>query len=284
MAGEEPRGTVHHISAWDGLSLAVREWRGGDRLRPLLCLPGLVRTSGDFAPVAAALGAGRRIIAPDYAGRGESGRARDVNRYAPEACVRDVLDVCAALHVHGAVGIGTSFGGLLCMGIAAARHSVLHAVVLNDVGPEIGGGGADFVRRFVAADPALPGVEACIAHLRAVLPPLSLHSDADWQAMARLTYAAGADGRWHPVWDTRIVRLLRRDTPDLWPLFGAMAHIKLLLLRGEASNILLPDTVSRMLAARPDMAIESLPGIGHAPTLAEPAVVAALSAFLEQVE
>jgi pimeloyl-ACP methyl ester carboxylesterase len=275
---------IHRISAWDGLSLAVREWHGGDAHRPLLCLPGLVRTSGDFSPLAAALGTGRRVIALDYAGRGDSGRARDVSRYAPEACVRDVLDVCAALHVDGAVGIGTSFGGLLCMGIVAARHSLLHAVVLNDVGPEIGGDGADFVRRFVATDPALPSLEDCIAHLRAVLPPLSLHSDEDWQAMAQLTYASGVDGRWHPVWDTQIAELLRRDTPDLWPLFGAMAHMKLLLVRGEASNILQPETVARMAAIRPDMTVERLPGIGHAPTLAEPTIVAALGAFLERVE
>ncbi|HEY3848516.1 MAG TPA: alpha/beta hydrolase [Acetobacteraceae bacterium] len=275
---------LHRLSAWDGLTLVVREWRDGNRLPPLLCLPGLVRTSGDFSPVAEMLGAGRRVITLDYAGRGESGRARDVNRYAPEACVRDVLDVCAALHVHGAIGVGTSFGGLLCMGIAAARHSLLRAVVLNDVGPEIGGQGADFVRGFVAADPALASLEACIAHLRAVLPPLSLHSDEEWQAMARLTYAPDADGCWHPVWDTRIAKLLQRETPDLWPLFGALAPMKLLLVRGEASNILLPDTVARMAEARPDMEVVSLPDIGHAPTLAEPAIVAAVRDFLDRVE
>jgi pimeloyl-ACP methyl ester carboxylesterase len=274
---------IHHLSAWDGLKLVVREWCDGNRLRPLLCLPGLVRTGADFAGVAATLGAGRRVIAIDYAGRGESGRAHDVNRYAPEACLRDVLDICAALHVHGAVGVGTSFGGLLCMGIATARHSLLHAVVLNDVGPDIGGDGADFVRRFVAMDPALPSLQACIAHLRAVLPPMSLQSDEDWQAMARLTYAPGSDGRWHAVWDTRIAELLRREAPDLWLLFGALAHVKLLLVRGEVSNILLPDTVAAMAAARPDMAVVSLPGIGHAPTLGEPMIVAALRDFLERV-
>jgi len=273
---------VHRLSAWDGLTLTVREWRDGDRRCPLLCLPGLVRTGGDFAGIVTALGAGRRVVAVDYAGRGESGRARDVNRYGPEACVRDLLDVCAALHVHGAVGIGTSFGGLLCMGIAAARPALLCAVVLNDVGPEIGGQGADFVRRFVATDPALPSAEACVAHLRAVLPPLSLHGEEEWLAMARLTYAPGPDGRWHPVWDTRIAELLRRETPDLWPLFGALAPVKLLLVRGETSDILLPGTMARMAAARPDMDVVSLPNIGHAPTLAEPAVVAALRGFLER--
>jgi pimeloyl-ACP methyl ester carboxylesterase len=117
-----------------------------------------------------------------------------------------------------------------------------------------------------------------------LLPPLSLDSDEDWQTMARLTYAPGADGRWHPVWDTRIAALLGRKTPDLWPLFGALAPMKLLLVRGEESNILLPDTVARMVAARPDMAVVSLPGIGHAPTLGEPTIVAALGDFLERSE
>jgi pimeloyl-ACP methyl ester carboxylesterase len=116
-----------------------------------------------------------------------------------------------------------------------------------------------------------------------VLPPLSLHTGEDWQAMARLTYVPGGDGRWHPVWDTRIAELLQRDTPDLWPLFGAMAHMKLLLVRGEASTILLPNTVARMTAARTDMAVVSLPGIGHAPTLGEPAIVAALREFLDRI-
>ncbi len=263
--------------------LTVREWDDGAGRRTLLCLPGVVRTSGDFAAVAAAVGEERRVIAPDYAGRGESGRARDVSRYAPEACVRDILDMCAALQVHGAVGIGTSFGGLLCMGIAAARPSLLHAVVLNDIGPEITSEGADWVRTFVATDPSLPDLAACVSYLRAVLPPMSLHDEAAWREMARLTYAPALDGLWHPLWDTRIAQLLQARIPDLWSLFGALSHLPLLLVRGELSNILLPDTVARMQAARPDMTVVSVPGIGHAPTLAEPPVVAALRDFLDRV-
>jgi pimeloyl-ACP methyl ester carboxylesterase len=277
---DSPSPQVHRVSGCDGLVLTVREWCGGTDRRPLLCLPGIVRTGGDFTVDAAALGEGRRVIAPDYAGRGESGRARTPDRYAAEACIRDVLDICAALHVHGAIGIGTSFGGLLCMGIAAARPPLLHAVVLNDVGPNIGADGADFVHRFVATDPALPNLAACITHLRDTLPPLTLVSDADWAYMANLTYAPALDGLWHPVWDTRIARLVRAPPPDLWALFGTLAHSPLLLVRGEASNILLPETVARMRTVRPDMAVVTLPGIGHAPTLGEPLVVAALRDFL----
>jgi pimeloyl-ACP methyl ester carboxylesterase len=274
---------VQRIVAWDGLPLASHVWDDGDARTPLLCLPGLVRTGADFSEVARAVGAGRRVVAPDYAGRGGSGRSADVARYAPEACLRDVLDLCAALHLHEVIAIGTSFGGLLGMAIATARPSMLRGMVLNDIGPEIGTAGGDFVRRFVAEDPALPDLDACVAYLRERLPPLSLATDAAWRRMAALTYAPGADGRFRPVWDTTIAKLLNRPPPPLWPLFGALAHVPLLLAWGEVSDILLPATVAAMRAARPDVTVVSLPGIGHAPTLIEPPVLHALATFLDRV-
>lgn len=273
---------THTLTAWDGLKIHVREWHTGDHLPPILCLPGLVRTSADFETLVPGIGAGRRVIAIDYPGRGASGRARDVNRYAPEACARDVIDVCAALHIHHAVVIGTSFGGLLAMGLAAARPGLVRAAILNDIGPDIGTDGADYVRGFVGHDPALESLDACIAFLRTNLPPLSLDTDFAWRRMAELTYAPGIDGRFHPVWDTRIVQLLNAPTPDLWSLFGALSHAPILLVRGAVSNILLANTVTRMQATRPDMPVVTLPDIGHAPILTEPPALAAITTFLEQ--
>ena len=275
---------VHRISAWDGLPLLAREWCDGDRLAPILCLPGIVRTSGDFAALAHALGAGRRIVSPDYPGRGQSGRSRDIARYAPEACLRDVLDICTALHLHQVIAIGTSFGGLLSMGLAAMRPNLLRGVVLNDVGPELGTEGTDFVRRFIGTDIGFADIDAAIAWLREKLPPLSLHTEEAWRGMAALTYAPDDSGRLRPLWDTRIARLLNGRTPDLWPLFEALAHVRLLLVRGELSDILLPQTIEKMRVRRPDMGIVSLPGIGHAPTLNEPDVLDALRGFLACIE
>ena len=271
---------IHRISAWDRLALHVREWDAGNRLAPILCLPGLVRTGADFETLAPEIGHDRRVVALDYAGRGDSGRSRDVKRYAPEACLRDVMDVCAALHIHRAVIIGTSFGGLLAMGLGAARPGLIRAVVLNDIGPDIATEGAEFVRDFVGRDPALPDLDACVGFLQACLPPMSLDSDAAWRRMAELTYQPGSDRRWHPNWDTAIARLLNRPPPDLWPLFGALSHVPLLLVRGAVSNILLPGTVSRMQAVHPGMTVLSLPGIGHAPILTEPPALAAIRGFL----
>jgi pimeloyl-ACP methyl ester carboxylesterase len=272
---------IRQVSAWDGLQLMVHDWPGDPARPPILCLPGLVRTGGDFADMAQAAAGGRRVVAVDYAGRGGSDRARDVRRYGPEACVRDILDIVAALHLNNPLVIGTSFGGLLALGLAAARPGLMRAVILNDVGPELGKEGFYFVRSFVGYDPACATLEECAALLRARLPPLSLETDADWRRMAELTYRLGQDGRYHPQWDTRLTELLAGPVPDLWPLWQAMWHRPVLLIRGAVSNILLPATVLRMQATRPDMKLVTVPGVGHAPTLAEPVALAAIVAFLE---
>ncbi len=190
------------------------------------------------------------------------------------------MDVCAALHIHAAVVIGTSFGGLLAMGIAAARPGLIRSVILNDIGPDIGSDGADFVRTFVGNDPMLESLASCVVFLRANLPPMSLDTDAAWRRMAELTYRQGPDDRFHPLWDTRIAQLLNRPSPDLWPLFAGLAHRSVLLIRGAVSNVLLPATTLRMQAVHPNMTIVTLPGIGHAPTLTEPPALAAICSFL----
>ncbi len=271
---------THRITATDGLPLVAREWADGNQALPLLCLPGLVRTAGDFATLAARHGTKRRVISLDYAGRGASGRARGIARYGPEACLRDVLDVCAALHVPHAIAIGTSFGGLLSMGLAAARPGLIRRVVLNDIGPDVPSGGVADIKAIVGTDPALPDAASCVAWLRTHLPPLSLETDADWAEMAALTFCRGDDGRFHPNWDLRVAQLLDEPRRDLWPLFGALASVPLMLVHGAVSTVLAPDTVARMRAQRPDMIVVSLPGIGHAPSLAEVPVAAALDRFL----
>ncbi len=273
-------GREHRVSAWDGLALHVTSWGEETHAAPLLCLPGLVRTGGDFSQLAAAHAGARRVVALDYAGRGRSARGRDVSRYTPEATLRDVLDVAAALSLHRAVVVGTSFGGLMAMAIAVLRPGLLRGVVLNDIGPEIGAAGEAFVRCFVAEDPALPDLATASRHLRALLPYLSFQSDADWLEFARLTYEEGADGRFHPRWDRRIAGMLTGPPRDLWPYFDALAGVPLLLVHGGASTLLLPETVARMRARRPDMAVVTIPDVGHAPSLAEPAAVAAIERFL----
>ena len=68
------------ISAPDGLMLHARcHGTTSSRLLPVVCLPGLARTADDFDRLAGILAGkhGRRVIAVDYRGRGQSGYDND---------------------------------------------------------------------------------------------------------------------------------------------------------------------------------------------------------------
>ena len=79
------------LTAPDGLKLHVRAYgpRGASAL-PVVCLPGLARTTADFEALAAALSGDtdkpRRVYALDYRGRGLSDYDRDP--YELHACDR----------------------------------------------------------------------------------------------------------------------------------------------------------------------------------------------------
>jgi pimeloyl-ACP methyl ester carboxylesterase len=284
MAAAEP--VRRSFSARDGLRLSALEWPGpreGDRRLPLLCLSGLARTALDFVEIGARYAGSRRVVALDYAGHGESERAADPGRYRVEVALRDVLDAMAALHLHRVVLLGTSFGGIVAMSLGVLRPGCLAAVAMNDIGPRLEPTGLEVVREVIGRDPGFVELDEAVAYLRRLLPRLAA-DEAGWRSVAEKTYARGDDGRLHPRWDIRLVEALGRadaGATELWPLFGALAHIPLLLFWGQESKLLTASTVARMREMRPDMAVAGLPGIGHAPRLVEPLAIAALDRFLQ---
>lgn len=277
-------GRLIEFAAHDGLRLAATEWPGDAGRTPVLCLPGICRTALDYAALAGRHAGKRRVVALDYAGHGESARATEAARYRPEALIRDVLDAMAAMHLHRVALVGTSFGGLAGMAIGVLRPASLAAVVLNDIGPQIEPMGRAAVVELIGSDPAFTSLDAATAWLRQRHPPLAALDDAGWRAFAARTYGEGDDRMWHPRWDIRVGQQAVGEAagapPDLWSYFHALARLPLMLVWGQESHLLNADTVATMRRARPDMRVVSLPGTGHAPTLDEPAAVAALDGFL----
>lgn len=272
------------VSARDGLSLYFQDWGAPDRRSlPLLCLPGLTRSSKDFAATARRQCAHRRVICPDLRGRGRSGYAADWRSYEPRTYIDDIRNLLAALGIERFAVLGTSLGGLLGMALATAMPTGLTALIVNDVGPHVEAAGIARIMTYVGVDQPEPDWAAAIQAVRKRFKTMSFTTEAQWLEFARATYREGPDGRLHFAWDVAIAKpLLHPQEPpaDLWPLWRAVGPRPALAIRGGVSDILSVSTLERMRVEKPDLRHITVPDVGHVPSLAEPGVAEAIDEFL----
>jgi pimeloyl-ACP methyl ester carboxylesterase len=275
----------------DGLSLYARDYagRGGEKRLPVLCLHGFTRNSGDFedlAPVIAATG--RRVIAMDIRGRGQSARDPNPAHYHPKHYARDVIGFLAALDIPKAIFLGTSMGGLITLTVALLRPKAIAAAILNDVGPAVDPVGIKRIQSYAGKLPAIrnwaDAAEYCRVTYQAAWPAYGMN---DWERLARRTFRDGADG---PVldYDPAIASAAGGKTKSTsliaWFAFRRLAkRVPALLIRGERSDILSAAIAARMLRKAPTLKLAVIPGVGHAPSLAEPESLKAIQSFLAAV-
>ncbi len=107
------------------------------------------------------------------------------------------------------------------------------------------------------------------------------------QAAARLVHVfrQNADGTWRLHYDPAIAvprasdpAERARGTEALWQGFRSF-RCPLLLVRGAETDLLSLEIVAQMRAAQPEMQVVEVPGVGHAPALAEPVARRAIQAF-----
>lgn len=279
------------VTAPDGLRLHARCYgRAGAPVTPVVCLPGLARTSADFDVLATALSRDsphpRRVIALDYRGRGLSQYDRDPTNYSLPVELADVLAVVTALEALPAVFIGTSRGGILTMLLAAVRPTAIAAAILNDIGPVIEPQGLMRIKSYVGKLPQPRNFEEGAEILRRLFhgqfPKLGLE---DWLAGARRVFKE-ENGRMVTTYDPKLATTmegidLEKPIPTLWKEFDALANVPLMVVRGENSDILSKKTIADMKTRRAEMQILEVNDQGHAPLLAERETIARIKEFVD---
>lgn len=271
------------ITSQDNLGLYVRDY--GDPLSartPVLCLTGLTRNSKDYHDLAVRLAGTRRVICPDYRGRGRSDHDPDWRNYLPPTYLGDIRQILVALNIHRFVVIGTSLGGLLAMGMGAMMPAALAGVVLNDIGPHIEPKGLGAIIEYIRVDRPQPDMEAAEDTLKRLMPGLSRRDPDIWRKVAENTFRRAEDGLLHFDWDPSIVKPMLENPkiPDLWPYFGTLRHVPVMAIRGGISDLLSDACLERMIQEKPEMTHVTVPDTGHAPTLSEPEAEGPLDEFL----
>jgi pimeloyl-ACP methyl ester carboxylesterase len=280
----------YFVTSQDGLRLHVREW-GTRRCAalPVVCLPGLARTTADFEILARALAAGgkpgRRVLALDSRGRGQSDYDPNPANYTLAVELGDVLAVLTAMGVGRAILVGTSRGGILTMLLGSIRPTSIAGCVLNDIGPVIEPQGLMRIKGYVGKLPTPrtfdEGADILIRIGGGQFPRV----DRDgWLRQARLMWQQ-QNGRMVTRYDPKLAKTLEqvdfeRPLPPMWTQFAALSRTPLMVIRGANSDILSPETVKAMRSRHLDIDLMEVADQGHAPLLIEPQVIGRIAAFI----
>ncbi|MES2015891.1 MAG: alpha/beta hydrolase [Pseudomonadota bacterium] len=278
----------------DGLTLHARDYpaHSGPARLPVICIHGLTRNASDFdelAPWIASLG--RRVIAMDVRGRGQSEHDPDPSQYNPMVYAGDVIKLARDLGIERAVFVGTSMGGIITMTLALRRLSLIAAAVLNDVGPVISEKGLARISAYAGKGCVLTSWEEATDYIMTINQQAFPSNDMEeWRKWARRAFAENEQGQLVLRYDPNIALPLQAGKlkPTSW--MGRMAFRRLarnrpvLLVRGALSDLVEDQQAIYMQRAAPAMQYALIPGVGHAPMLSEPLARSAIQQFLSQVD
>ena len=265
-----------------GREIHYVEW-GNPDAPPLILWHGLARTCRDFDDLAAALSDTYRIICPDTIGRGLSQWSPDPdNEYCLAFYAQIAQDLADQLCLGRLRWVGTSMGGAI--GIAAAattlRDRISH-LVLNDIGTSPVQAAIDRIKSYAGNPAQFDTVTEFEAYLRTIYQPYGWQSDAQWRRMAETSVRRLPTGKITTHYDPAMVRqfIVHPDDYFMEQAYDTL-DMPTLLLRGENSDLLPPETAQTMTRRGPCAELAVIPGCGHAPCLNVPAQIGIVRDFL----
>jgi len=258
------------------------EW-GGGRAETVIAWHGLARTGRDMDPVAGHLAARYRVICPDTIGRGLSQWSPAPEReYCLDFYARTAVALVDQLGLREFAWLGTSMGGALGIKLAAgALKGRIRRLILNDIGPQLGEAAVARIRAYAGSPPEFDRVSELEAYFRAVYKPYGWLSDEQWRLLTESSARRTPAGKVTPHYDPRMVLQFTHHPRDYdqWEAWDAIG-VPTLCLRGETSDLLLPEVAEAMRSRGPRAVVVTIPGCGHAPALNVPDQLALVERFL----
>lgn len=265
-----------------GRELHVTEW-GAGHAEVVVAWHGLAHTGRDMDDIAAHLAQRYRVICPDTLGRGLSQWSPEPDsEYCLAFYTRQATELLDQLGVASCHWLGTSMGGAI--GLHAAAHALrgrVRRLVMNDIGPELAAPAVARIRGDAGSPPAFATVGALEQYFRTVYRPCGWLSNAQWRRLTETSLRRLPDGRVTPHYDPAMVRQFEAHPQDYdqWPAWDSL-DLPVLVLRGQDSDLLLPEVADAMRVRGPCAVVVTLPGCGHAPALNTPAQFGLVARFL----
>jgi len=226
------------------------------------------------------------FIVPDVRGHGESAWS-PTGAYTLDDRVGDLEGIVDRLGLKQFGLIGTSMGGIMAMVYAGVHPERVVRLVINDIGPDREVGSQRIMQLVEARPVEFATLEEAMSYRRQVSPIVAARSDEDQRELALGVLQRRPDGHWVWKMDPAYMRQAKpggtAPRPNLWQILERLP-CPTLVVWGTESDVLSDAQARRMVEVLPRGELVPVPGIGHAPTLLEPVVLAALERFLAGVE
>ena len=259
------------------------EW-GESHAQAVIAWHGLARTGRDMDDIAAHLAKRYRVICPDTIGRGFSQWSPAPEReYCLDFYARTAVALLKELRIEECHWLGTSMGGALGIRLAAGPlRGRIRRLVLNDIGPELGAAAVGRIRAYAGSPPAFERMSELEQYFRTIYRPFGQLTDAQWQRLTETSARRTADGRVTPHYDPKMALQFEHHPADYdqWEAYDSI-DVPTLCLRGESSDLLLPQTAEAMRRRGPRALVVTIAGCGHAPALNVPEQLALVERFLD---
>jgi pimeloyl-ACP methyl ester carboxylesterase len=265
-----------------GREIHYMVWGAGHR-ETVVAWHGLARTGRDMDYLAANLADRYCVICPDTIGRGLSEWSPDPKE---EYCLPFYAGIAESL--IGQLGmdtlhwVGTSMGGAIGMYLAGGslRHRI-QRLVLNDIGPKLGETAVGRIRAYAGSPSQFDRVSELEQYFRAIYKPYGWLPDEQWRQLTESSTRRTEGGKVTPHYDPNMaLQFVHHPSDyDLWESYDRILA-PTLCLRGETSDLLLPETTEEMRSRGPGAVVVTIAGCGHAPALNVPDQVALVRRFL----
>jgi pimeloyl-ACP methyl ester carboxylesterase len=266
----------------EGREIHYTEWGAGNPAS-VIAWHGLARTGRDMDDIAAHLSSRYRVICPDTIGRGLSEWSPAPEKeYCLAFYARTAVSLMDQLGVRQAHWIGTSMGGALGIRLAAgALKGRIRRLVLNDIGPKLGEAAVERIRTYAGSPSQFDRVGELEQYFRTVYKPFGWLSEEQWRRLAETSVRRTDQGKVTPHYDPKMVLQFTHHPDDYnqWDAWDAI-DVPTLCLRGESSDLLLPEVAEAMRSRGPRAVVVTIPGCGHAPALNVPDQFALVERFL----
>jgi pimeloyl-ACP methyl ester carboxylesterase len=156
-------GVVKRFDSWDGIEIAYREWDGGSTVQaPVVLHHGFVADAQSnwvaTGVVDALVAAGRRVIALDARGHGQSEKPHAAGRYGEQRMARDLAVLLDRIGMGQVDLVGYSMGAIVVLILSSHDRRVRRLVVGGVGAGVIECGGVD--RRAVSNESIIQALSA----------------------------------------------------------------------------------------------------------------------------